>query len=191
MGDLAFEHQEWAEPTPQQNMSLPVEPPAPPPPPPPPPTSNILRAAVPLQPGKRVPIKVDDNMERVVREVLTVWGARYCVFQTGGKLVEVQTDSSKKIEFLARPITSPRMQPVGPARARSLASRECVFLQEKMTKDGTPDSREVLPPDWLGSAITSRVQFDNIPPFAGLVLAPTLRSDGARARMHVVGGRGA
>jgi hypothetical protein len=118
-------------------------------------------------------------MQRVVKEVLTVWGARYCVFQTGGKLVEVQTDDSKNIPFLVCEPNQPRLVTVGSMRARVLASRECVFLQEKMSKDGTPDSKEILPPDWLGSAITTAIKFENIPILSALVLAPTLRSDGA------------
>jgi hypothetical protein len=150
----------------------------PPPLPPPPPPTAPPRAALPLNPGKRVPIKVDENMERVVKDVLTVWAARYCVFQSGGKLVEIQTDDSKEIKFLACEPNMPRLVPIGASRARALASRECVFTQDKTTRDGTPESKEILPPDWLGISVTTRLKFEDIPYLAALALSPTLRRDG-------------
>lgn len=161
--------------------SPPSPPPSPVPPPAAPPPAFLPRAAVPRAPGERVPITVDEDMERVIKSVLDVWAARYCVFQAGGRLFEIQTDSEslKAIRFLTVEPMLPRLLQVGPVRARVLASRECRFGVEKPTRDGTPTLASCLPPDWLGSAIVTRSALGDIPPVTGLAQAPTLRRDGA------------
>ncbi len=126
-----------------------------------------------------MPVTVDEDMEGVVKKVLAVWSSRFCVFQAGGKLFEIQTDKSKDLKFLACEPGTPRLLQVGIARARSLASRECEFGQEKTTKDGTSTLSVCLPPDWLGSAVVTRPTFEDIPIIAALAQAPTLRRDGA------------
>lgn len=148
-------------------------------PPPPPPPSSPPRAAIVTNKGERPDITVGDNMEEVSRNVLAWWGTRYCVFQAGGRLLEVQTDSGKDVEFLAREPDSPRMVAVGSARARTLASRECNFVKEKSGKDGKEENINILPPEWLGPSITTRTDFPGVPVFAALAQAPTLRRDGA------------
>lgn len=117
-----------------------------------------------------------------MREVLTVWGARYCVFQSAGKLLEIQVDPGKNLPFLAREIQTPRMVTISATRARALAAEECTFGREKTAKDGSPTMVPCLPPDWLGSAIVTRPNFTEIPVFAGLSQAPTLRRDGGLIR---------
>jgi hypothetical protein len=137
------------------------------------------RAAIPYKPGERKPILIDDDVRRIVNEVLKTWGERFCIFQSGGKLFEVQVDKSRDMKFLVCAPTAPRLLQVGAARARSLAACECQFGQEKFTKDGTPTSAPCLPPEWLGSTITTWLSFDQIPILAALAQAPTLRRDGA------------
>lgn len=148
-------------------------------PPPPPPPSSPPRAAIVTNKGERPDIVVGENMEEVSRNVLAWWGTRYCVFQAGGRLLEVQTDKGKDVAFLAREPDSPRMVAVGSARARTLASRECNFVKEKTGKDGKEENISILPPEWLGPSITTRTDFPGVPVFAALAQAPTLRRDGA------------
>lgn len=167
------EHADWVMPPPPP-PSWTFVPTAPPPPPP----ANPPRAAVVTNQGERPDIVVDENMERVVRDVLAWWGTRFCVFQAGGRLLEVQTDGGIDIPFLVRDLDGARMVPVNPARARALASRECNFVKEKSSKDGKQEIISILAPEWLGSAITTRVDFPGIPVFAALAQAPTLRRDG-------------
>lgn len=112
-------------------------------------------------------------------EVLETWGSKFCVFQCSGKLFEIQTDASSSLKFLVSATSVPRLLQVNGVRARSLASRECVFQREQITKDGTKTYEEVLPPEWMGASIITRPTFEHIPPLTALVCAPTLRSDGA------------
>lgn len=144
--------------------------------PPPPPSSP--KAAVPLKAGRVLVISDNDN-ERVMLDVLKIWGARFCVFQNGGNLFELQTDPGKDIKFLTREIHTPRMVPIGPTRAWTIAGTQCRFGVEKTAKDGTPTINDVATPPWLGGSIVSRSSFPFIPVFSGLAQAPTLRSDGA------------
>lgn len=152
---------------------------APAPPAPPAPLAPPPRAAVPYRPGERVPVNLDDDVDRVVKEVLKVLAARACVWQAGGKLFEVQTENNANIQFLTCEPSTPRLLQVGNARARFLAGRECAFGMEKTTKDGTPSVTPCLSPDWLGAAIVTQPQFEPIPTIMGLAQAPTLRPDGA------------
>lgn len=157
---------------------FPPVPPVAPAAPPAPPSGAPPRAAQPLKPGERVPIIVDEDIERVSKEVLAVWGYRVCVFQAGGKLFEIQIDARSTMKFLVCTANTPRLLQVGTPRVRSLAARECRFASERLTKDGTTENVECLPPEWLSASIASRPSFENIPVLSALVCAPTLRSDG-------------
>lgn len=164
---------EWIAPPPPPPAPEPSVVPPPPPPPTPP------RAAVPLRSGERVLISVDDDVRRVVDEILEVWGTRFCVFQSSGRLLELQTDPGKDIKFLVREIANPRMVPMNSTRAWFVAGKECRFGVEKKTKDGTPVIVEQLAPEWLGRAIVALPEFPHIPTLSALAHAPTLRPDGA------------
>lgn len=166
---LLIKYPDWIEAPPPSNFV----------PPPPPPPSDKPRAAIPWRPGERIPVTIDEDMVRIVEEVLDIIGKRYRVFQSGGKLVEVQRDKAAAIKFLVCEPNMPRLVTVGPSRARVIASRECQFVQEKTSRDGTPVATPILPPDWIGGALTTCPEFEKIPPLAAIAQAPTLRRDGA------------
>lgn len=172
----ATEHPEWV--TPPTVVVPPVPPPVPAAPlvpasaPPP-------RAAVPFKAGERKPIILSEQMQPTIADVLKTWGVRFNVFQAGGKLFEVQVDKSKELKFLITEPNAPRLLQVGAVRARVLASQECDFQHEHLTKDGTRSVESCMPPEWLGSAIVTSSSFPDIPPITGIAQAPTLRSDGA------------
>lgn len=171
---LENEHPDWvthAPPPPPVAMAVP--------PPPPPPPTQPPRAAAPLRPGERVSILIDDDMERIAKEVLAVWGARFVAFSAGGKLYEIQTNEAQKLPFLTSEPDAPRLLPVGSSRARALAGRECSFAKEKTSEKDGHESIPQLPPDWLGPAIVTRPDHPKIPVITGLAQAPTLRRDGA------------
>jgi putative DNA primase/helicase len=163
-------HPEWIPPPP-----VVIPPPAMPPPPPAP--SNP-RAAVPLKPG-RVLIELESDAEKVQRKVLAILGARLCVFQNAGKLVELQVDPGKDMPFLTREVQAPRMLAINSTRAWSLATEHCAFGNKKVDKNGTESLIEVMAPEWIGRTLTSRSSLPNIRVFSGLAQAPTLRHDGA------------
>jgi hypothetical protein len=146
-------------------------PPAPPPPPAP-------RAAIPLQPG-RAPIEIENDLEVVQQKILKILGARLCVFQNAGKLLELYTDPGKNIPFLAREVHSPQMLPINSTRAWSLSGEHCSFMTKKTIKGGTEMLVEIMAPEWIGRSLTSRGSLPSIPPLSGIVQAPTLRADGA------------
>lgn len=66
---------------------------------------------------------------------------------------------------------------VSAQRARFLASRECSFGQEKFVK-GDKTVAPCLPPEWLGGAIITSVNYGRVPEISALAQAPTLRRDG-------------
>lgn len=132
----------------------------------------------PTKPGERIKIVIDDNIERVAKEVLVVWGARAGVFQAGGRLFEIQVDTTNKLKFLINPPNAPRLLQIGSGRARTLAAKECSFGAEKLTKDGTTEIQKCMPPEWLGVSIVTQPAFEGVPVLSALVCAPTLRSDG-------------
>jgi hypothetical protein len=146
-------------------------PPAPPPPPAP-------RAAVPLRPG-RPPIEIENDLDVVQQKILKILGARLCVFQNAGKLLELYTDPGKNIPFLAREVQSPQMMTINSTRAWSLSGEHCSFMTKKTIKGGTEILVEVMAPEWIGRLLVSRGKFPSIPPLSGIVQAPTLRADGA------------
>jgi putative DNA primase/helicase len=125
-----------------------------------------------------VQIALNKDIKSVVDKVLEVWAARFCVFQSCGQLLELQTDPGKEVKFLAREKATPRMVAVNGSRAWFIAGRECRFTSQKMTKAGEVTVEE-LPPEWLGRALVTLPAFPNIPVFSALAQAPTLRPDGA------------
>jgi putative DNA primase/helicase len=164
------EHPEWiTHPVPDVPLEVP---------PAPPPASSPPRAVVPLQQGARVLVLLDDDVNRIVTEVLLHLGSRLKLFQSSGKLLELQNDSGKDIKFLIREATSSRMVAVTSTRAWLLAGSECRFGIEKPSKDTTPTAIPQITPDWIGRAITSLPEFPHIPTLTALAQAPTLRPDG-------------
>ena len=146
--------------------------------PPPPPPPSTPRASTSLKEGRVLITLVDNDTEQVMLDVLKVLGARFCVFQNGGNLFELQTDPGKNVKFLVRELHAPRMVPIGATRAWSIAGAHCRFGIEKIDK-GAPKIEKQPTPTWLGSSLVVRSSFPYIPVFSGLAQAPTLRSDGA------------
>ncbi len=161
-----------------------LAPPVPLPPPPVPQSAptfvEMPRAAAPINPGVRKKVELGEDMEKIVKMVLGIWTGSVCVFQSSGRLFEVQIEATPpSMKFLINPPNSPRLLQVGAVRARALASRECMFVTQKLTKDGSTAEAPCLPPEWLGGAIVTRPHFDQVPAINALVCAPTLRPDGA------------
>jgi len=176
---LAFQsvHPDWPTtyPPADVNPSTVPLPPAPVPP----------RAAVPLKPGRVAIDLTGDNRgeeydtERIMLKVLEILGARFCVFQSAGRLLELQIDPGKHIKFLAREVAMPRMAAINATRAWSIAGEQCRFTSRKKVKGGGDTDEPQATPEWLGRAIVSRSNFPYVPVISALAQAPTLRVDGA------------
>ena len=182
-------HPEWASGWIPPPPVIPTPPPPPPPssttvpPPPPPQGAPPPSAAKPVDPGTRVSIELDDDlMAETVEKTLTVLGARLRIFQSGGRLVELQRDPGRYIKYLTRPQEAPRMVEIGATRARLLAAEECSFKRIKFDKHGAPDPVPCMPPDWLGGSMVTHTHFPNVPVLSALSQAPTLRPDGGLIR---------
>ncbi len=95
------------------------------------------------------------------------------IYQRGNMLVTFHRDSTNPGTFI-RPVGTPRIVPLMPARLREFLTRVADF-----TKIKYEEIVPAHPPDWCVAAVAARGHWPNIRPLEGIVETPTMRSDGS------------
>lgn len=126
----------------------------------------------------RVPIKIDTHEYRVVNQAISALTTHPDVYQRGGSLVQVITDSSPP-KGVTRAPGSPHIARVREARLREMLSEQCDFQQLVSAPKKAAEWRSTHVPKWVAEQAGARDQWRGIRHLEAVSATPMLRPDGS------------
>ncbi len=128
--------------------------------------------------GDRMGIEVDTDEFRVVSASISALAAHPDVYQRGGALVQVITDS-RASKGITRPASTPHIARMREPRLREILSEQCDFYKWTAgTKKAEPEQRSMHPPKWVAEQVAARDQWERVRHLEAVSSTPFLRPDG-------------
>jgi hypothetical protein len=127
----------------------------------------------------RATIEVDTDEFRVTNAAISALSRHPDVYQRGGALVQVITDS-RASKGVTRPDSTPHIARMRDARLRDILSEQCDFQKwSAPTKNKEPELYSVHVPRWVSEQIAARDQWDKVRHLEAVSATPMLRPDGS------------
>lgn len=127
----------------------------------------------------RLPIKIDTHEYRVVNQAVSALTHHPDVYQRGGSLVQVLTDSSPP-KGVTRAPGSPHIARVREPRLREMLSEQCDFQQlASAGPKKAAEWRSTHVPKWVAEQAAARDQWRGVRHLEAVSATPMLRPDGS------------
>ncbi len=141
--------------------------------------ANINDAKKPKPACGRQVVQLGTDEHRVTTDAIVALARHSGIFQRGGALVHVVTDSRAK-NAVSRPTGAPQIATMQPARVREILAEQIDFQSFRAAKGNSPAkwvSAHV--PDWTVKEVAARQQWHGVPHLEAVSATPMLRPDGS------------